>query len=60
MKKLTILALKNKIFLRDLLSRMKNMPDDKTDANLISEIIINSEYLYWSPSQNSYLLIKSK
>ena len=40
MKKLTILALKKKIFLRDLLSRMKNMPDDKTDANLISEIII--------------------
>ena len=53
MKKLTILALKKKIFLRDLLSRMKNMPDDKTDANLISEIIINSEYIDYDPNDMS-------
>ena len=44
MKKLSIFALKKKIFLRDLLSRMKNMPDDKTDSNLISEIIIDRNY----------------
>ena len=45
MKNLPISMLKKKIFLKDLLTRMKDISDSSIEGNLIDEILLCSEFI---------------
>ena len=45
MKNLPISMLKKKIFLRDLLTRMKDISDSSIEGDLIDEILLCSEFI---------------
>ena len=53
MKNLSISILKKKIFLRDLLRRMKDMPNAGIEGNLIDEILLNSEFIDYDTNDMS-------
>jgi len=53
MKNLSISILKKKIFLRDLLRRMKDMPNVSIEGMLIDEILLNSEFIDYDTNDMS-------
>ena len=53
MQKLSIPILKKKIFLRDLLRRMKDMPNAGIEGMLIDEILLNSEFIDYDTNDMS-------